>query len=251
MAVIVIWAGMTMPAAQAADSIDNLTQELIDLRGEVQRLNDELDLKREQHKSRMQSLERQRGESEVRVKREKLKLTKLEKTLKENRKKAAQAGVAASDLQPVLEEAIGMARARIQSELPFKVAERVAELDEMAQKINTGALPAHKATNHLWAFYEDELRLTRANGIYRQPVVIDREETLADVARLGMMMLYFETSDGRYGAAVKGEQGWTFDEYYDRDDKKRVSDLFDQLRKQIRTGYFEIPNTLPGMEAAQ
>jgi len=42
-----------MPAAQAADSIDNLTQELIDLRGEVQRRGDELDLKREQHKSRM------------------------------------------------------------------------------------------------------------------------------------------------------------------------------------------------------
>ncbi len=241
--------GWAAGALAQTDSLDNLTQELIELRGEAQRLNSELELNREQHKNRMQSLERQRGEIEARVKREQRKITKLEKTIAENREAAAKAGVAASDLEPVLFEAIEMLREGIATGLPFKVGERVGALDEIAQKLNSDVLPPHKAANQLWAFYEDELRLTRENGIFQQTIALqDSRKYLANVAKLGMVMLYFETDDKRYGAAVKQGSGWVFEEYFERDKKERVASLFDQLRKQIRTGFFTLPNTLSDAE---
>jgi len=53
--------------------------------------------------------------------------------------------------------------------------------------------------------------------------------------------LYFRTSDGRVGQALRGPQGWAFGPFEDGQAIARVQALFDALGKQIRQGWFELP----------
>jgi hypothetical protein len=232
-------------AFAADDSLETLTQELIKLRGEVQELNSRLQDAREQHKSRMSSLEQQRGELQAERNRIELRTRKLEENLAEAQDQAREAGVGAEALKPVVLEAIAQRRERIGEQIPFKVDERQGELDEIERQLKTSVLTPHKAANRLWGFYEDEVGLASENGIYRQTIELEGEERLTDVGRVGTVMMFFRTADGRYGHAARdGADGWRYQYLTDPDGEARVADLFDAMEKQIRTGYFTLPNAL-------
>ena len=100
------------------------------------------------------------------------------------------------------------------------------------------------AANRLWAFIEDEFRITKDNAIQRQTIDLDGEKMLADVAKLGTVMLLFRTDDGRFGTVRKDGMSWRFEVADNEDDQKRIATLFDALGKQIRQGFFELPNAL-------
>ncbi len=228
----------------SADNVGELSKRLIQLRAEVEELGAELSLAREEYKQRMSALVAQRGELEGRIKRARVNRERLQKELDRNLEQARQAGANDDLLKPVLLRAIEEASSRILHGLPFKIDERLEALQDIRDQLNKGVMPPSRAATRLWAFYEDEIRLTRENGIYRQPVEVEGEIVLADVARLGMAMLYFVTADGRYGIARKGNEEWEYQVLDDGDDKKRIAHLFDSLHKQIRSGYFELPSPL-------
>lgn len=230
----------------SADAVDNLAQELIKLRGEVEELNAQLNSDKESHRAQMRSLAQQRGELEAAVQREEIRISKLEKSLADNRERARQLGTGDESLRPVVLQAIDELRADVRAGLPFKVEERVSELDELEGQVQAEVVAPAKAANRLWAFYEDEIGLTGENGLYSQTISLDGERRLADVARLGMVMMYFRTSDGRVGHAVRDAGDWKYLELVNTDDRRRINALFDGLQKQIRTGYFELPNPLSG-----
>jgi hypothetical protein len=59
-----------------------------------------------------------------------------------------------------------------------------------------------------------------------------------------MVLMYFQTSQGEFGKAIHANGEWSYVVTHDETEKKQISGLFDSLKKQIRTGYFELPNTL-------
>ncbi|NBB92493.1 MAG: DUF3450 family protein [Gammaproteobacteria bacterium] len=224
------------------NNLEALAEELVRIRGEVESLNTELNRKQENHRNEMSSLASQKGELEATLRRERLRVDQLEEDLARNRERAAQAGIAGESLVPVAQEAIASLRGHIETSLPFKPKERLAALDEIQTQLESGALAPPRAINRLWSFYEDELRLTRENGLYSQVITLEGEQVLADVARLGTVAMYFKTRDGDYGQAQRNGEDWRFAELDDRTSIQRVDQLFESLRKQIRTGYFELPN---------
>jgi len=58
-------------------------------------------------------------------------------------------------------------------------------------------------------------------------------------------MMYFRTRNQEYGRAVETNGGWRFELLNSASDQEMVARLFDSLRKQIRQGYFQLPNALP------
>jgi hypothetical protein len=63
-------------------------------------------------------------------------------------------------------------------------------------------------------------------------------------------MLFFRTSAGRYGFAEHGRSGdWEFRLIDNPRDQSRVGQLFESFAKQIRTGWFELPNPLEPLAA--
>ncbi|HET6564174.1 MAG TPA: DUF3450 family protein [Xanthomonadales bacterium] len=251
----VLWPALSW--GQTGDQADtgNLASRLVQMRGQVDELQTELSLARDEHRNRMAFLTAQLTELEANRDREALRLQQLENELEKMRIDVAAAGDSGSVLEPVLIEQLLKLKSQVSNGFPFKRGERLAELDEIESQLSAGTLPAQRAFNRLWAFVEDEMRISRENAIYSQSIELDGNSVLVDIAKLGNAMMYFRTRDLKYGRALQSPQGWRFELLSDPSDQERTARLFDALRKQIRQGYFELPNALPpssglGMEAS-
>lgn len=228
--------------SSSAESLDNLAEELVRLRGEVESLNTELNSLSEQHRAEMNALAAQKGDLEATARREDLRIRQLEQDLADNRERASQAGLAGEALIPVAQSVISSLEASIQAGLPFKIEERLNALNEIRSQLESGAQAPPRIINRLWGFYEDELRLTRDNGLYSQIIPLGGDRVLADIAKLGTIAMYFQTRDGRIGQVVRQGENWRFELLESGPARNQVTTLFDSLQKQIRSGYFELPN---------
>lgn len=231
-------------AAQAADDATELSQRLIALRGEVEALNDELALLRDEQRTQLLALAQQRAEFDSQLKRQQLALAEAREKIARSEAEQAAQQASGDTLKPVLLGALDGLREYVTTGLPFKTAERLAALDELRTRIESGQLPPARAANQVWAFIEDEFRLTRETGQFRQTITLDGEQVLVDVAKVGSMMLYFKAQDGRRGYARRQGNAWAFVTTGDEAERQRIDRLFDSLGKQIRQGWFELPNTL-------
>lgn len=229
------------PVVGSAQKADQLSENLIRLRGEVEQLNSELELLREEQRVGLQNLNAQKADLDNQLKRQQLASRESAKKLAEQQQETAEAGVAGDELSPVLVESAEQLKRWIQSGLPFKTAERVGEVDKFITDLKTGAVPASRGVNRLWAFFEDEIRLTRDVAIHSQTVTVDGEAVLADVAKLGNMAMFYQTQDGKVGRAVKVGSTWSFEPVTDEAKLEQIAQLFDSLRKQIRQGFFTLP----------
>jgi len=230
---------------QAQDSDSSLSARLIEMRGEVDSLQSELNLQREEHKNRMAYLTAQQADLEASKDREALRVRQLEEDLEEMRLEVAAAGDTSETLTPVVLDHISALRNQVSSGYPFKVQERLAALDEISSQLENGVVNAQRAVNRVWAFVEDEIRISRENAIYTQSINLNGENVLVDIAKIGNTMMYFRTRDKSYGRAVSTGSGWRFELLESPADQEQVAVLFDSLRKQIRQGYFELPYALP------
>lgn len=228
--------------ASAQDSLDNLASELVRLRGDVESLNAELNSLTEQHRAEMNALAAQRGDLEATRRREDLRIRQLEQDLADNRERAEQAGIAGESLIPVAEQVIADLETSISTGLPFKTEERLSALNDIRSQLETGALAPPRIINRLWSFYEDELRLTRENGLYSQIIPLGGDRVLADIAKLGTVAMYFQTRDGRMGQAVRQGPDWRYEVIESGNGRNQIATLFESMKKQIRVGYFVLPN---------
>ncbi|MBD8527035.1 DUF3450 family protein [Pseudomarimonas arenosa] len=225
----------------AAPNDAGLAERLIALRGEVEQLNSELELQRDEQRAVLSGLAAQKAELNASVDRQKLAARDAETKLLAAQEAATQAGASGDALQPVLLQAIDGLQQQIRAGLPFKIDERSADLDALRTDLQNGSLLAARGANRLWAFFEDEFRLTRENALHNQTIEVEGERVLAEVAKIGAMALYFRTPDGRYGQAVRSAERWQFVLATEAEHNARIAQLFDALRKQIRQGYFELP----------
>ena len=125
------------------------------------------------------------------------------------------------------------------------MAERIKAINDLENNIANQLIDPNKAVNQAWSLIEDEIRLSKENGIYQQTILLDRENVLVDIAKLGTVFLFFQTRDNRGGIARRSADGdWKFETVDNTDDIERIKNLFDSLKKQIRQGYFELPNPL-------
>jgi hypothetical protein len=230
----------TVPAWAQTDA-DALAQGLIRLRGEVEQLNGELELLREEQRSALASLNAQKAELSAAAERQQLAAREAREKLARQQAEKADSGASAERLSPILLAAAEALAAQVRAGLPFKTEERLGEIEAFRTQLLNGTLSPQRAVNRLWAFYEDEFRLTRENGLHAQTIALGEERVLADVAKLGSMALYFQTPDGRLGQARRDGATWNFVPFEEEAQRKQVAALFESLRKQIRQGYFELP----------
>jgi hypothetical protein len=232
--------------AGAQDSADELAQGLIRLRGEVEQLNSELELLREEQRLVLAALNQQKAELSNSVDRQQLLAREAEQKLAAKQAEIEAMGLSGDALMPALISATEALKAYIRAGLPFKVEERIGELDAFRVQLENGSLPAPRGVNRLWAFFEDEFRLSRDNSLHSQTIDLGGERVLAEVAKLGSMALYFSTRDGRLGQAQRQGERWRFVEFSEAAQQAQVRALFDALNKQIRQGWFVLPVAATG-----
>ena len=232
------------PVSLGADVGDSRASELAKLRREVETLSSEVVLEKEDLRARLKAIEAQKLEIEVQIRREELRLAQVEGEAETRRAELAAHTESSGTLKPALTDAIAAIRGTVAAGLPFRLADRLAELDALQDQLDRGLVTPEAAVARLWAFTEDEMRMSRENGMDRQVVPLPDGEVLADVARLGMVALYFRTPSGVTGAATKTGETWTWRVFESRDDSKAVELLFEKLHHGVRTGAFTLPNPL-------
>lgn len=227
-----------------AEEYESLATGLAELRGEVEELSGELADKKGDLQDEVRTYARQKSELSLEKDREEIKLQKLRLSIAQKRDAVEAERAKSKALLPVFEKAAERARTYIRQSLPFRVDERLAEVDKVAEQLKAGLLTPQNAVSRIWSVLEDEFRMTRDSGLFKQTIAVDGEEQLAEVVRLGMVMMYYRTGDGTVGHAVQKEGKWTFARISSPKDVKRVELLFDSFKKQIRQGYFEVPAEL-------
>lgn len=227
--------------ALAADDLEARAARLAELRTEVSALQDRIAERKDGLDTELRALDAQRVDLDVQARREELRLAQLQGELDAMLARTASDAGLEEAVRPGFDRGVEELRRSVRAGLPFRVDERLAALDALAAQVEGGDLLPSRAIGRLWAFAEDELRLTRENVLDRQVVALPQGDVLADVARLGMTALFFRAPDGTRGHAARGADGWTWVVVEDAEVARRIDVLFDTLGKGIRTGWFEVP----------
>ena len=227
-----------------AQNNEKLASNLIELRGKVEDLQSELKILKAEHKNSMSYLNVRKTELQANVDRKELKIKQSQIELEKLQEKIKRLGAGSEQLIPQVQTLLSNIKASLNTGIPFKHKERLSVIEEIERKLNARKITSQNAINRLWAFLEDEIRLTRENAIYSQTISLNGENVLVEVAKLGSVMMYFKTRDEQYGMANKQDNSWSYSLLTDSEQIQHVATLFDSLKKQIRQGYFTLPMAL-------
>ncbi|MGF1508295.1 MAG: DUF3450 family protein [Myxococcota bacterium] len=226
--------------AQGDDNLEKLAERLIDMRGEVESLHDDLESQQQAHKSRMSSLAQRTATLEAEIQAKQLQLKKLNKALEEQREKTKAQNEAAAAITPVVKDVAEMITSYVNGGIPFQLSDRVNGAQKIVKDLEANDITAPRALNRLWTLTEDEFRIVKENGLFRQEISVEGDEQLSDVLRLGSMILYFRTSDGKFGYAQPAGDDWSY-VVVSGAPAEQIENLFQNFEKQVRTGYYTIP----------
>jgi len=224
------------------EALENLAAQIAEKRSQVESLSNRLDLLKADYNEKLRSIGTQRADVETQIKREELSLTQVQRDIKEFTARIQENRASMEDIEPLVASVISQTRRYIRAGLPFQVEGRLKELDTLEQMLQEDKLDAGTVLARLWNTLESEFRLTRESGLYRQTIELNKEPQLAEVARLGMALMYFKTFDEEYGYVIPTPNGWVYTLADSREEEKQIEIIYDSLRKNLREGFFLLPN---------
>ena len=223
---------------------DEMIKSIMELRSDVESLYTQLDDNKEAYKSQMKSYALQISDNEAQINRQETTLKLTKQNLEKTEQKLASMGSATEDLTPIVNEALDALEKENKAGIPFKTEERVAGLHQIKNDLKNGNITQEKALALTWASYDDTLRLTKEIGQFKQEITLDGKATIAKIAKVGSVMMFFATPDERVGYVKQDGAKYSYVVATDDTERNQIIDLFDALHKQIRTGYFTLPNAL-------
>jgi hypothetical protein len=228
----------------AEASVENMAQSLMKLRSDVQKLDTQIEDEKDAYKASMKSLVMEKNELETTLARDDLKMKQIAQELDKVKLQIEKASANSEGLTPLVMDALAALETHVAQSLPFKTKERLADIANIRTQLESGLVTPQKALALTWNSYSDAIRMTKENGIFKQTISLDGQDRLAEIARVGMVMLYFKTPDGRVGHVSKDVNGYMYQEAISKESGEQILALFDAFKKQIRSGYFVLPNAL-------
>lgn len=229
-----------------AKSDEDMVKSIMELRADVESLYTQIDENKEAYKAQMKSLALQNADTDAQINRKTTSIKLAELELQKVKLKIANTSTKSFELKPLINDIYNKLEKSIKNGLPFKVEQRLNTIKKIQNDLTENTITQERALALLWASYDDNIRLTKEIGLFKQHIQLEDKKILARVAKLGSVMLYFQAPDKRVGYAVKENNSYSYKVVNNEDDIKQINSLFDALHKQIRTGYFTIPNTLKG-----
>jgi len=230
--------------AKKSSKPTDLARELAALRSQVESISNRIQAEQETRRSQVRSLTAQQTEVDMELRREKLKVTQLRDKLAKEKARLAKASKAQAALGPAVNKAIATFKTAVAQTMPYRLDERLASLDELTGKLKAKTTTPAKAFTRLWEMIEDELRLGRESALDRQVIQTPDGEVLADVIKIGMVGMLYQTSEDSVGRLVRKGDTYTWEKATDEVEVQQIAGLFDAFRKKIRVGYFSLPAAL-------
>ena len=231
--------------AFAATDFEKLSQRLIETRAEVEETHSKVEATRETLKAERVNQASQVAELEASIAKEELRTKQLEKQIVELKQKRS---VGSNELSQRILAQIEKVRASVAGSLPFKRKERLAELDGLKLKLEKGDLGPERVFAMLWSFLEDEKRMRSDSVKSKQVIEVEGTTRLTEVLRLGMVSMYFKDANSRLGLAMREGGDWVFKYSDDSDKSKMIAHAFMNFDKQVKVGFFELPNQMNSLK---
>ncbi|WP_373031702.1 DUF3450 family protein [Sulfurovum sp.] len=240
----VIACGVLFSSNLYAQNDENMVKSIMTLRGDVESLYTKIDENKDYFRSQMKSLSMQSTDNEAQINRQETSLKLTEQNIDKVEDQLNEIGNKGQDIKPMIYDALLTLSSQIKAGIPFKVEDRLAALSKIKTDLNNGDITQEKALALTWASYDDALRLTKEIGLFKQEITIDNEEKLAKIAKIGSVMMFFSTLDDQVGYVKQKGDVYQYVTVADEVQRTQIVNLFDALQKQIRTGYFTLPNAL-------
>ncbi len=223
---------------------NNMAESLMKLRAQVETLDSQIDDEKDSYKASMKSLSLQKSELEAMVSREDLRIKQLNKELAKVKAQTLKSAQSSQGLTPVVLEAIDNLVLMIKASMPFKTNERIASILKVKEQLNSSLITPQKALSIVYNSYADEIRMTKENGIFKQTIKLNGKDRLVEVARIGTAMMFFKSPNDEVGYVSKQGNSWKYKQELNSEKRAQILSIFDAFKKQIRSGYFTIPNAL-------
>ena len=223
---------------------DEMVKSIMELRSDVESLYTQIDDNKEAYRAQMKSYALQISDNEAQINRQETSLKLTQQNVEKAEKKLEVMGSTTIDLKPVVNNALAALEKEIKAGIPFKVEERVSTLHQIKSDLDNNNITQEKALALTWASYDDALRLTKEIGQFKQEITLEGKPTMAKIAKIGSVMMFFATPDDRVGYVKQNGDKYSYVVVSDSTERGEIVDLFDALQKQIRTGYFTLPNAL-------
>ncbi|MEE2788549.1 MAG: DUF3450 family protein [Myxococcota bacterium] len=236
---------LSMAGPVSATPVADLADALAKLRVEIETLTDDIQSRKRSHRERDRVHESQRAQLEAEIQREEIRVTQLEARKAVLTTRIDRARQAETTLEPIFSGAADALEKYIQQSIPFRRTERLAEIETLKARLASGTMTPALAMTRLWSLVEDEQRMSRDTGLFRDTLVLNGQRTLVDVVRFGTVGLYFRTGDNRVGRVVRSGNEWRTEFVDVPESQTAILRLFENFKKQIRVGFFELPNFLP------
>ena len=231
------------PFASASND-EEMVKSIMKLRADVEALYTKIDENKVAYKAQMKSLALQNADNDAQINRKSTSIKLADLELQKIKVKIENTSTSNLELKPLIKELITNLSTSINNGIPFKIQERIASIAKIQKDLEEKLITEERALALLWASYDDNIRLTKEIGIFKQNINIDGKDILAEVAKIGSVLLYFKTPNKKVGYINKDASTYTAVVVSDKDEIKNINNLFDALTKQIRTGFFTLPNAL-------
>lgn len=220
-----------------ASEVD-LSNKIIQLRMEVNTMSEELKSESELLKSRIQTLALEKIDLDSKIRRQKINLKNANLKLSEVKDNSdhIEKNFSKEIVQFLNDESI-----RIQKSIPYKKTERINYVQTLKKDYLSDKNSEIKTLQLIWTHVEDELQLAKGISIDKDILEIDGKSTLVEVAKVGMVMMFYKTPDGKLGFIKFDQSKWMPTLFEDTSSKNLVNLFFENLRKQIKIGFFTLP----------
>lgn len=234
----------TLSSSLFATTDKELANSIIKLRGDVETLYTDIKENKQRYNSEMKSLSMQITDSEAQINRKTTSIKLAQKELEKVKLSIQETSSGNTEIKPLVLNALDLLEKSIKEGIPFMIEQRIASLHKIKNDLNEGLLTNEKALSLTWASYDDTIRVTKEIGLFKQQIDFNGKSVLAQIAKIGSVALFFSTPTNEVGYVLKDDAKYAYKHITNPEDIKKIVTLFDALQKQIRTGYFELPNAL-------
>ena len=230
-------------------SLDQQAAELARLRADVERVHLKLEQMRQETQVEVRALTGQKANLSAEIQRARLRVEQLKIEKAKRQAKMRDASQRQEALLAPLDELLTALEAWTQSHLPYRQEGRLRELQKLKSQLNHQLISPSRALTQTWSWIEDEIKLSRESAMDRAIITLDGREVLADIIRIGMVMMVCRTPQGEYGISratkTAAGQRWTwsiFDAQSREAEATRI--LFERFEQKVRLGFFWVPSSL-------
>ncbi len=215
-----------------------LSESIILLRNEVSELSNDFKTEKELLKTKIQTYALEKMDLESKIRRSKLQLKSINEKIK-NAKSIE--NIENPEFNQIISNFLDFELGRLAQSMPYKLEQRKSYIKDLRAKFLDHNNSDEKTLQLLWTHIEDEIQLSKDVSLDKDILKISGQQILVEIAKVGMLMMFFKTSEGQTGYLRFSNNQWSPRFFEDNKNKQLVELFIENLKKQIRTGYFEFP----------